>query len=522
MLSETTRYNIILLIAILITTLLWRYPKIAQLPPRGFHTWRQTFTLSYTLNYYNDNLYPFTPRLHSMGHGGDLGGKYIVEFPLVQYVNAIIWKIIGKNEITPRLLTLFFSVLGFIYLRMTLAMVFGNFSALLMTLFLWITPIHAYYCINYLIDPIVFGTANVGLYHLLRSVWYDENRWGKVALWFSISALIKIMGLYSLLSVISAYTVLNVLKRKPISSYRYLFWTAIPVGLAILWYYVIGLWYSEGHRIGADLFCRLDEWRSQFENFILMQSKQIFPMPFTFFMLILALLVPMIAMLTQPFRRERSAYYLSATSLAILYHLAWFHLDHEYYYLLDYQFIALSWLSAFRHSEMGNLSPQWQKLTSIFAIIILIISAISVRINLGMRYGVGDYDKTQVFSTPHEVGNFWWVNDDFEKRFAPYLKLRSENILLKIGIKKDDLIICMPEYTPCTGLYYLDRRGWTDNTIDMSKPDNIQKLIEKGAKYAVISNYELLEKDYPIWRFAKDTLYSVDKTLIVSLKNPNP
>lgn len=136
MLSTTARYNLILLVAILITTLLWRYPKIAQLPPRGPHIWRQTYTLSFVQNYYNDNLYPFAPRLYNMSWRNDIDDKYIIEFPIVHYINAVIWKIFGKNEVTPRLVTLIFSVLGFIYLRMTLAMVFGNLTSLLMILFI--------------------------------------------------------------------------------------------------------------------------------------------------------------------------------------------------------------------------------------------------------------------------------------------------------------------------------------------------------------------------------------------------
>lgn len=333
------------------------------------------------------------------------------------------------------------------------------------------------------------------------------------------------MGLYALLSVMTAYLLSKVLRRElKYLSLKPLLWAAVPLVVAVLWYYVLRIWYVEGRPVATELFLYLNDWKKHFKDFVLISSKQIFPMPFTFFMLLLVSLVPLIGLIIQPLQIERLTYYFSAVFFILLYHLAWLRLDHDYYYLMDYQFMVLSWLAVFRKSDMGTFSPRWQKLISILAVAMLIVNVISVRINLGMRYGIGRYDRTEVFSTPYEVGVFWWINDDFEKRFAPYIKLRNENILSKIGIKQDDLIICMPEYTPCTGLYYLDRRGWTDyiDLVDMSKPEVIQDKIDKGAKYAVISNHELLPKDHPIWRFAKDTLYSADKTLIVSLKNPNP
>ena len=519
--TSTLRYNLILLGAILGLAVLWQYPKILSLPPKGPHVWRQTYTLSHVRNYYNDNLYPFAPRLYDMEFNSNTTDKHVVEFPILHYLNAIIWKLVGPNEVTPRIVTFLLTAVGLVYLRMSIALFLGNVASLFLTLFMFSTPIYGFYSINYLMDPALYGLSHVGLYYLLRSVFFSEEHWGKVALWYSLAALMKIMALYSLLVILLGKLIENWWRREPLRfSKKAVFYLVTPILVAIFWYYVLRPIYVHGETSNTGLFLEYDNLIYKFANLFRFYLKQFFPMPFTYFMLFISLSAPFMYLVYERLPVSKVAYGLSSTFLILAYNIAWFRIDHDYYYLMDYEYLILLWIFTFR--EADNLLPKGfvrSYVLSLFSIILL-SNMVSTAKTVGMRYGISPYSKLEVLNTAYEVGMWWWHNDEeFAKMFKPFIDLREKNIMSKIGSEPNDLILCMPDHTPCSCLYFLDRRGWSEAYSKLATSELIQDKIQRGAKYGVIGNVELVDKTHPMWQFVGDTLYWDGRSLVFRLKS---
>ena len=72
-------------------------------------------------------------------------------------------------------------------------------------------------------------------------------------------------------------------------------------------------------------------------------------------------------------------------------------------------------------------------------------------------------------------------------RMKPYIR--------QIGVKKDDLIISLPDGSFNKSLYLVGQKGWTDYT-KLRTQNDIKNLINHGAKYLFISDTELLKADY--------------------------
>ena len=84
-----------LFIAILIViAFLYNQPKYLDYAPRSTHQWRQSDAYSMTLNYYHGGMDFFSPAIHLQQSNQ---GKAVGEFPIIYYVNAMIWHLTGPS-----------------------------------------------------------------------------------------------------------------------------------------------------------------------------------------------------------------------------------------------------------------------------------------------------------------------------------------------------------------------------------------------------------------------------------------
>ncbi len=155
------------------------------------HVWRQTQTQSTINNFYEEDMSIFKPRRNERGNGD---GIYRMEFPLMQWLVACLYKVFGNHILITRIFMLlvgFLSVFG-IYNLLTalfqkpLLAIFGawafNFS-----------PCFYYYIINPIPDNFALCSAIWGLY--LFFLWYQKNQMRHLVLssiLLSIGALCKL------------------------------------------------------------------------------------------------------------------------------------------------------------------------------------------------------------------------------------------------------------------------------------------------------------------------------------------
>ena len=157
----------------------------------SIHVWRQTQTQSTIDNFYQEDMNIFNPRRNDRG---DTQGFFRMEFPLMQWMVACVYKVYGKHIIISRLFMFFigiFSVLG-IY-KLLMAMFVNETLAVFGAWAFNFSPCFYYYTINPLPDNLALCSAIWGL--ALFFSWHS-NKKGYVlflaGLFFSVAALCKL------------------------------------------------------------------------------------------------------------------------------------------------------------------------------------------------------------------------------------------------------------------------------------------------------------------------------------------
>ena len=144
---SNTHRNITLL-SIAIISLLMHFNNFNK-ELMSVHVWRQTQTQSNINNFYEEDMNILNPRRN---HRGDSDGIYRMEFPLMQWLTALLYKVFGNHIMITRVFMFIvglFSILG-IYI-----LLFALFKNKLLALFgAWafnFSPCFYYYTINQLL-----------------------------------------------------------------------------------------------------------------------------------------------------------------------------------------------------------------------------------------------------------------------------------------------------------------------------------------------------------------------------------
>lgn len=160
------KYEYIFLLALVGISFLYGYHIIIFDPPYSSHLWRQIDGLSLALNYYNEGMNFFEPKIHFQYSEQ---GRAIGEFPIVYYLNAAIWKITGQSYFTARLLNLLIVFAGFFALYKTIYLVSKNYLvSLFIPLFVYSSPLVAFYSNNFLVNVPALSLIYISWYYFVR------------------------------------------------------------------------------------------------------------------------------------------------------------------------------------------------------------------------------------------------------------------------------------------------------------------------------------------------------------------
>lgn len=163
---EVTRPIILIATLLLLHTIL--HIKYFDLPPVGFHQWRQTQTLSVARNFYEEGMNILQPRVDNRGQYSGITG---VEFPVVNYFIAAGYKVFGLHAYVERAILLLFSFIGIIGCFFFIRELFGlRWLAFAGAFFLAFSPLFSYYSIVALPDEPSVALMFVSLYFLQLDV----------------------------------------------------------------------------------------------------------------------------------------------------------------------------------------------------------------------------------------------------------------------------------------------------------------------------------------------------------------
>ncbi|MBK7816583.1 MAG: glycosyltransferase family 39 protein [Sphingobacteriaceae bacterium] len=142
--------------------------------PCSVHIWAQTARASIALNYSRTDMNFFKPHIHKYLEGDGVTG---LEFPLVNYVPAILYKLFGFNEMYYRGFVLFTIVMGSLFFYLLINSYIKNFLVSFgLILSAYCSPVMAFYSINFMPDVTSLAFALIAWFFFFRFLKNEQTK----------------------------------------------------------------------------------------------------------------------------------------------------------------------------------------------------------------------------------------------------------------------------------------------------------------------------------------------------------
>jgi hypothetical protein len=481
------------------------YDSVLEKGPLNIHLWRQTDCLSIAHHYAEGNGL-FHPEMHIQLGDDNTSGKSAGEFPILYYIVGKIWSLVGESYLVYRLFYLIILFAGLYSFYKSLLILFKDvYWANIIALLFFTSPIYVFFGVSFLTDVPAISFIFVALHFLLL---YSKKKWKLLFFvsmgFFALAGLVKISSLIafvflSMIFFLELFPVKTLGNRK-LFNHRFYEWAGFfaVVILNFSWY-LYARHYNEIHGFKYTLTNIYPLWLIQSDEFykIIEQIKShILPLFFSKYLLFPLLILSIINLLL--WKKIQLFAYLSSITIsigAIVYFVLWAPLMgiHEYYY------------SAFLILFPGVIIPfVWYIKTNHYKIFkgFVIKAFVGIFLLYNFFYCLS---VTRLKTSTKEIGtnilikdtgmvkHIEWFNWNMKYKWKRYEQMRP--YVREIGIDEDDKVICIPDGSPNRSLYLLGQKGWT-TYIKYSSAEEIEYLIQKGAKYLFISDPEYLNKEY--------------------------
>lgn len=501
-LTKSWHWNV--LFAIIFIWMAWLYGIFDTMNrgPYSVHQWRQADCLSITENYHAQNLPFLEPQIHRQQ--AEKNGQTISELPLVYYTVAKLWSWFGKHHWMYRLLSFLVFALGIFYLKKTADRALKDrFWSIFIALFLFTSPIIAYYSNNFLMNSYALGIALIGSYHFYR--YYEEERYKHLifaCLLFLLAGLLKITALLVFLAVGGAYF-FHLLKRRPPlqSIIKVIVPYLIVLVLIFSWQLYID-YYNSLHMSNIFLQGTLPYWDLEQEHAAKIWERlwnnilpQVYSSPLLF--LIGALYLTLVL----NFKKLNTSLFNVATFLVfgiLAYFVLFFSVfDVHDYYLINATVVVPVILLLFLLLLKSDYAPLFHSMkTKLLAAVVLLGSVYYTAVHTRIKYDAGNGWVKSSFLLSKEKKGFWefhhwWYNETFKdlETIDPYLT--------SIGCDRSKKVISIPDQSINISLYLMNRKGYTDfGNHKIVKEQRIEKAKEWGAEYLIICDKRLLDSAY--------------------------
>lgn len=223
----------------------------------SIHVWRQTQTQSTIDNFYEEDMNLLHPRRNDRGEGD---GIYRMEFPLMQWLIACVYKLFGRHILLTRLFVLwigFFSMAGLYRLLKVLHT--PHFWALCGIWAFSFSPAFFYYTINPLPDNLALCFTFWAMYCFFR--FEQQAQWKHVVysvLLFVLSALCKLP--FILFMIVFAVYALKQFRRVKQSKLIALLLLILLGLLPILLWYASAIPHWEGNVVVQGVWQHHESW----------------------------------------------------------------------------------------------------------------------------------------------------------------------------------------------------------------------------------------------------------------------
>jgi hypothetical protein len=442
----------------------------------GMHVWRQTETQSAINNFYEEDMNIFNPRRNARGSGE---GFHRMEFPLMQWLVAGLYKIFGQHLVISRLfmfITGLFSVLG-IY-KMIKYLLRDDLPAVIGAWAFNFSPSFYYYTINPLPDNFALCCAIWGM--AMFFYWKKNNKPRNLfmsGIFLSLAALCKLPFILYF-SVPLVFFLLSAIKSKQrkaqsaspvnqpsILNIKQLFtWSATILLFALMpvaWYAaVVPQW--EGNGIVQGILGNQASWTVMLDNlkhhlFITLTENLLNYGSVLFFLAGFYFIIKC--------KKYKNKFFpvLASWGLALIlfffFELNMIGKSHDYYLFpfLPLLFILVSY-------GAWQLYLQRSRLLKTLVILLLLVLPITAALRIDLRWN------------PEKPG--------FNKDLLVY---KDE---LRNAVPKDALCIAGNDYSSFIFFYYIDKKGWGFYGDNLGE-NELRKMVSKGAKYMYSDSREV-------------------------------
>lgn len=477
--------NLFFIIFLLILAYVYDFNHILFLEPQSVHMWRQSDCLSFALNYYMEHRGFFEPAINYIGVKGN--GQTISDFPLIYFIVGKIWQFTGQHEIIFRGIVLLIFFTGLFFLYRTLIKLFEDrLWAMLIPIMMFTSPVLTYYSSSFLMEIPSLSIVFIGWYFFFRFYRTGQNKW----LWitmiiFTLAGLLKVSALLSYFALLGLFVfewlhIFSFRKDRPVfPEPRKAILPFLTVIAVISAWFVFVTTYNNAHNRDFFLVGILPIWEmtSAEIKFKLHEiaTHWIFHNFPGYFQLLIVLF--WIAMTIFPQKNNRTFYYLNIVLAigVVMYLLLFFQVvaGHDYYWINLYILLLMTTVS-FGYFLKTNF-PRAFKWGKLVFVILLIFNVIYAKNRVDERYH-GAY------------------MDYYNLYMKDFSSVKEYN--RKLGIKREDLVISIPDGTINASLYLMDQKGWSTYGAGFENEEFYRKNIARGAKYLFVSDTTLLKAAY--------------------------
>lgn len=466
---------------------LFQIEKISGFPIGSYHCWRQADCVSTTNEFYHGKASLFTPTTHYIKKDGTRIAAG--EFPIINSLVSSIYHLTGPSLQTYRYTIFIFYLIGLLFLYLIFFEVSKqSINAALLSLLIGSSSILIFYSINFLPDVPALSLGIVSLY-----IWLIARRKIKMSLYILAIFLITIACLIKLTMLILLGTFVLVILIEMMLHARRRF--HLPVlGSILAGLFIILGWYYHAFQLDHSHppFIFLTETRSYWKTYFLEKPviwndvrfkwlPQVFITLVWYFILGAGLTA---ALINKKGRIEYKLMTGSALIAAVFFFFMMFRQFMHHDYLWICLIIIPVLFSMIIIEAIGKSNRVYSNfLFGLFVMILLVFQVQETKKILKERYFA--FDNNIIYNTN---------------------LLEMHNELRKHGIEKTDPVISIPDPSPNITLTIMDQYGYTLYRENKKTEEVIQKKIDQGAKYLIVTNPAEFSESY-LRPFVQDSLF---------------
>lgn len=472
--------NILFFIILILLFIFHDFQNILFFQPQGIHFIRQTDSLSFVTGYYKFGMNFFEPKGLNLE---SINGRGASEFPILYYLTALIYFVVGKHEFILRLINIIIVSVGFFYLfRMIKEILQSLFYAYILSFLLLSSTVLLYYTNNFLPDTPALGITLIGWFYINKYITHKRKSYLVISFaLFTLASLLKVSFLINpiaafLALLIDAYLKNNKEKDRHLSILGLSFMIALIINL--LWViFVLNYNESNGNtyfntKIRPIWNLDIDEIKSIWSYIInYWYSKYYFQSTFHLFLVI--------TLVGSLYYKKNNRHIFHITLLLFLgtvFYILFFYemfKDHDYYFIAVMPSIIFVVLASFQ-----NLYFKFNKFINNFFIKILFLVICVLSLNYSHK----------------KLTNRYLTDEDIYSKSLIKIK-NIESDLDKLRIEEKAKFIVLQDQSRSGSLYFINRQGWILSNYKDVTNDYFIDCIDKGAEYLLILNKNELPKE---------------------------